>query len=95
MYYYYYYVVSENGVTPAGFNRLEEEHFEGLGLSIIGKKLVQKALKEPHTKVQILLMTRALCSTYPACCICILYRDNIDKTCMCGCAHEQKARGEL
>ena len=49
------YVVSENGVTPAGFDRLEEEDFEGLGLSIIGKKFARKALKEAHTEVQILL----------------------------------------
>ena len=40
------YLVSDNGVTPTGFTLLEERDFEELGLSIIGKKLVQKALRE-------------------------------------------------
>ena len=33
-------------MTPAGFTVLDAEDFEGLGLSMIGKKLVVRALRE-------------------------------------------------
>ena len=39
-----YYAV--NGVTAAGFSLLEEEHFNDLGLTIIGKIIILKILAE-------------------------------------------------
>lgn len=37
---------TDNGITPSGFTLLDVEDFEGLGLTIIGKTLVQRALRE-------------------------------------------------
>ena len=36
----------ENGVTASGFSQLDEEDFEDLGLTKIGKKLILKILPE-------------------------------------------------
>ena len=42
---YNYYNI-DNGVTAFGFSQLDEEDFEDLGLTKIGKKLILKILPE-------------------------------------------------
>ena len=37
---------TENGVTPSGFNLLDAEDFDDIGLTKIGKKLILKILAE-------------------------------------------------
>ena len=37
---------TENGVTPSGFNQLDAEDFDDIGLTKIGKKLILKILAE-------------------------------------------------
>ena len=39
-------MIIENGVTASGFSLLDEEGFEDLGLTKIGKKLILKILPE-------------------------------------------------
>ena len=39
-------IILDNGVTPPGFSQLDEEDFDDLGLTIIGKKRVLKTLAE-------------------------------------------------